>query len=366
MRIIARYITKEILLAFFAVTGILLFIVLTNRFAVYLAKAATGELPISFVCYIVGLFIPELLSYLIPLGLLIGILFSFGRLYAESEMTVLLACGVSKKYLIKLTLFVALIIAMLTAILTLWVVPKAALARQAILVKAETFALSQSLASQQFQTFGDGKLIFYLEDASGKPEKLSGAFIAERPLPVANRESGWTLITAHQGAIKQDEETGNMYLVLRDGHRYQGLPGAANYSVTDFKEYGRSIVIETSAEAIKGDSLRDKDTRALLDSTEAEDATELQWRLSLPLSVLILALIAVPLAEVKPRQGRFGRFLPALMIYIIYYNAFTICRRWVAAGVLPSFIGVWWVHAVAFLIGLGLVAKDCGWLRRKV
>lgn len=366
MRIITRYITKEILSAFLAVTGILLFIVLTNRFAVYLAKAATGELPISFVCYIVALSIPELLSYLIPLGLLIGILFAFGRLYAGSEMTVLLACGVSKKFFIKLTLFVALIISMLTAALTLWMVPKAALARQAILVKAETIALSRSLVSQQFQTFGDRRLIFYLEDASGKPEKLSGVFIAEKPLSVPKGESEWTLITAHQGAIKQDEETGNMYLVLRDGHRYQGLPGAADYSVTDFQEYGRSVEVEVYTGTIKGDSLRDKGTLALLHSTEAEDAAELQWRLSLPLSVLILALIAMPLAEVKPRQGRFGRFLPALMIYIIYYNAFTICRRWVVAGVLPSFIGVWWVHAVAFLIGLGLIAKDCGWLRRKI
>jgi len=364
MRIISRYVTKEIVLAFLTVTGILLLIVLGNRFAVYLAKAATGELPVSFVFYIVGLFVPELLSYLIPLGLLIGLLFALGRLYIDSEMTVLFACGVSKKYFIKLTFCIAMVIALITAFLTLWVVPKAAIKRQAILAKAETFAISQSLASQEFQPFGTEDFIFYLEDATNKPEQLAGVFIAERPSLDAHREQ-WTVITAEKAAIKQDEKTGNLYLILKDGHRFQGLPGAFDYSVTDFAEYGRSMQVETSIESIKGDSLRDKGSIELFNSKEPEDAAELQWRLSLPLTVLILALMAVPLAEVKPRQGRFGRFLPALVIYIVYYNAFTICRRWVAAGVLPSFIGVWWVHLVAFLIALGLIAKDCGWLRRK-
>ena len=365
MKIISRYITKEITSAFLTVTGILLLIVLGNRFAVYLAKAATGELPASFVFYIVGLFIPELLSYLIPLGLLIGLLFALGRLYVDSEMTVLFACGVSKKYFIKLTFFIALVIALITAFLTLWVVPKAAIKRQAILAEAETFAISQSLASQQFQRFGSGDFIFYLEDASNKPEKLSGVFIAERPSSLSINDP-WTVITAKKAAIKQDEKTGDLYLILKEGHRYQGAPGKADYSVIDFQEYGRSMSVETSIESIKGDSLRDKSSSELLKSSESEDAAELQWRLSLPLSVLILALMAIPLAEVKPRQGRFGRFLPALVIYIVYYNAFTICRRWVAAGILPSFIGVWWVHLIAFLIALGFIAKDCGWLRRKV
>ncbi len=150
--------------------------------------------------------------------------------------------------------------------------------------------------------------------------------------------------------------------MLKDGYRYEGLPGKADYKVVRFKEYGRAI--SESKALTENDSLRIKSTALLLKSRDPTEVAEFQWRLSLPLSVLILGLIAVPLARVKPRYGRFAKFLPAIAIYIIYYNLFTVSKRWVAASVLPGSIGVWWVHGLFFLFGLGLIAKDSGWYLR--
>lgn len=359
MRIIASYITKEIFWAFIVITAILFLIVLSNRFAVYLAKAATGELPVGLVFQIVGLYTPELLSYLIPLGLFVGILFAFGRLYADSEMTVLSACGISLKYIIQLTLSFACVVMLVTALLTLWLVPKITVLREQALSKGESIGVMQSMLPQRFQIFSGGKLVFYLEDTSNKEDNLKGIFIAERPTDISNTSDTWTLITAEDARFKRDEKTNQSYIVLKDGQRYQGLPGAADYKVIRFKEYGRTIPQETGP--TESNTLRLKNTTLLLKSSNPEDAAEFQWRLSLPLSVLILALIAVPLARVRPRHGRFAKFLPAIVIYIVYYNLFTVSRRWVAASVLPSFIGVWWVHALFFLIGLGLIAKESGW-----
>lgn len=362
MRIIARYITKEIFWAFLVITTILFLIVLSNRFAAYLAKAATGELPVGLVFQIVGLHTPELLSYLIPLGLFIGLLFAFGRLYADSEMTVLSACGISLQYIIQLTLTFACIVMLVTALLTLWVVPKITTLREQAISEGGSIGVMQSMIPQRFQIFSGGKLVFYLEDTSNKEDNLKGIFIAERPMNIANAEDPWTLITAEDARFKRDEKTNQSYIVLKDGHRYQGLPGAADYKVVRFKEYGRAIPQETGPS--ESDTLRLKNTTLLLKSQNSEDAAELQWRLSLPLSVPILALIAVPLARVRPRHGRYAKFLPAIAIYIIYYNLFTVSRRWVAASVLPSFVGVWWVHGLFFLVGLGLIAKDSGWYLR--
>jgi lipopolysaccharide export system permease protein len=268
--------------------------------------------------------------------------------------------------MIRLTLSIAGIVMIATSILTLWLVPMMTTFRDKALSQGEVLGMMQSMLPQHFQTFGDGKLIFYLESVSPihKSDGLEGVFIAERPTGISNTEKGWALITAEKAEIKQGETDGHLYLILKEGHRYQGIPGAANYSTIDFKEYGRSIM-PVESQTTKGDSLRAKKTWELFSSVDPEDAAELQWRLSLPLTVPILALIAVPLAYVRPRQGRFAKFLPALVIYIIYYNLFTVCRRWVASGVLPSYLGVWWIHLIFLFVGLGLIGKETGWFRRK-
>lgn len=362
MRIIARYITKEIFWAFIAITAILFLIVFSNRFAASLAKAATGELSMRLVFKIVGLYTPELLSYLLPLGLFMGLLFALGRLYADSEMAVLSACGIGFRYIIQLTLAFSLFIALFTMLLTLWVVPKMTALREHVISKGESLGVVQSMLPQRFQTFAGGKLVFYLEDTANKKEGVKGIFIAEQPTNVSGAFDSWTLITAENAYFKQDKKNNQSYIVLKDGYRYEGLPGKADYKVVRFKEYGRAI--SESKALTENDSLRIKSTALLLKSRDPTEVAEFQWRLSLPLSVLILGLIAVPLARVKPRYGRFAKFLPAIAIYIIYYNLFTVSKRWVAASVLPGSIGVWWVHGLFFLFGLGLIAKDSGWYLR--
>jgi lipopolysaccharide export system permease protein len=369
MSLIARYITKEVLWNSLVITGILLLVVLSNRFAIYLAKAATGELPIGLVFQIVVLYIPELLSYLIPLGFFMGILFAHGRLHVDSEMIVLAACGIGWRAIIQMTLLLALFILLLTAALTLWAVPHVADIREQALSKGEAFGVMQSLLPGRFQTFAEGKLVFYLEDAAPKQETLKGIFIAERPEQTKSDSKnnqvmphGWALITAEQAHIKRDPISHDYYVVLKNGDRYQGLPGSADYTLVQFQEYGRLIPKEH--ESTQNDALRLKNTSTLLHSSLKEDAAELQWRLSLPLTVPILALIAIPLACVHPRFGRFAKFVPAIAIYILYYNLFTISKRWVTAGTLSTMLGVWWVHVIFIALGLILIGKESGWFQR--
>ena len=89
-----------------------------------------------------------------------------------------------------------------------------------------------------------------------------------------------------------------------------------------------------------------------------EARAELQWRIAIPLSLPFLVLIAVPLSAVDPRQGRFGRMLPALLLYLGYFLLLLASRRVMEDGKLPSYIGLWWVHVVMLLVGTGLIAKD--------
>ncbi len=370
MRIIARYITKEILCAFAATLGLLFLILLSNRFAFYLGKAASGALPLTLVLEMLLLYSPELLSYLIPLSLYVAILLALGRLYNDSEMTILSACAIPLHSVFQWILSIALGVAFLTACLTLWLVPRVALWREALLSQQE-FAMMRSLMPQRFQSLANEQLIFYLEEVS-KEGLLKGVFIAERPLALAAdlETRPWVLMSAATAALQAAAPTlqspeqmtqsvpDALYLVLHDGHRYQGVPGRADYKVIHFEEYGR--LLEPPNPSLMGDpsNLRLKNSLALCNAVDPESAAEWQWRLSLPISVFVLAMMAIPLAYLNPRQGRFARFLPAIILYVVYYNLFTVCRRWVAMETLPSFIGVWWVHLTFVGIAWILLWQD--------
>lgn len=374
--IIVRYITKEVLATFLAITTILLLIALSNRFAMYLAKAATGELPVGLVFRLVWLYIPELLSFLIPLSFFLAILFAYGRMYADSEMAVLFSCGVSLNYITRITLILAACIMVITGFLSLWVVPTITLYRERVVSEGEALAVIHSLLPGRFQTLETGNMVFYIEDIAAKEKSkeksIKGVFIAEQPMQSSPKNDGqgqgkktqdmWTLITAEEALIERSPKSKDFYLVLKEGHRYQGVPGAGNYTVVNFKEYGRSVQRQNAG--IIPETQKLKSSNALFRSASLEDAAEFQWRLSIPLSVLILALMAVSLSRVNPRHGRFAKFLPAIVLYIIYYNLFTLSKRWIISKVLPVGLGVWWVHAVFLMIGLLWLAKESGGLKQ--
>jgi lipopolysaccharide export system permease protein len=356
--IIARYITKEVLLTFFAITGTLLLIAISNRFAVYLGKVVTGELPLSLVFRLVLFYIPELLSFVIPLSFFIALLFAYGRLHVDNEMTVLFACGFSWAFISRITLFLSIFLMLVVGALTFWLVPQMAVYREQASSDGEALAVLQSVVPGRFQAASEGKMVFYLEDISSKGKTLEGVFIAEQPSINSKETDVWTLITAESAHVTQEPKTNDFYLVLNKGYRYQGNPGTADYTMIQFEEYGRAV--KQKPETPKNEEIKIKSSFSLLRSLDREDVAEFQWRLSIPLSLPILGLLAIPLANVRPRQGRFAKFLPAIILYIVYYNLFTLAKRWIASGVLPSVVGVWWVHAIFLALALILLAKESG------
>lgn len=355
--IVARYITKEVAWTFLAITAILLLIALSNRFAAFLAKAATGELPIGLVFRLVWLYIPELLSFLIPLSFFLAILFAYGRMHADSEMTVFAACGMSSVHISRFTLILSLLVMLIVGWLCLFLVPALAEHREKAVSEGEALAVIQSTLPGRFQMFGEGNLVFYLEDMDSKSNKLKGVFIAEKPEQEKNK-GAWTLISAEEAHVEREAKTKDFYLVLKQGYRYQGKPGTGDYHIIKFAEYGRAV--QQQMAPASSELLRTKQSSTLAESSALEDLAELQWRLSIPLSVPLLALLAIPLARVSPRHGRFAKFLPAILLYIVYYNLFTLSKRWIVSQVLPSFIGVWWVHLSFFALALGLWIKESG------
>lgn len=358
--IIFRYLAKEVYSTLLASTLVLLLVLTSNQFIHYLTQAAAGVIPLRTVMQMMSLQLPLLLPILLPLGLYLGILMGYGRLYAEREMTVLSACGFSKAQLIGMTLTLAAVVAIVIAILTLWIQPISEEYKRQVLIDAATTSPMERLFAGKFQSLGDkNKLVFYAENLSRDHKRLENIFAAQPP---QKEEDGWMIVKAATGEQMLDTNSGDKFIVLHQGYRYQGKPGRADFQVLKFDSYGiriqqDSIPGKDRVEALSTGNLWQKrnDGPAYL--------AELQWRFSLPLSVFILALIALPLSVVNPRQGRFAQLLPAAILYIGYANLSFAGKAWLEKGQIPSYLGLWWLQLLMFLLAMILVFRFIGWRR---
>ncbi|MCB1827488.1 MAG: LptF/LptG family permease, partial [Coxiellaceae bacterium] len=179
--IIFRYLCKELYSSLLAITLVLLIIFITNQFIHYLKDAASGQITMTAVMQIMSLQIPLLLGYLLPLGLYLSILISYGRLYVDHEMTVLSSCGMSRAQLMGMTTIIALAVMFIVAALMLWVEPMVQGYRTRILDEAITNASIQKIVPKRFQVLKNHQVL-YADQVSREDQTLYHFFMAKPSL----------------------------------------------------------------------------------------------------------------------------------------------------------------------------------------
>jgi lipopolysaccharide export system permease protein len=350
--IVFRYLSREVLLTLSAVSAVLLVIIMSGRFIKYLAQAASGALDPSVLFLIMGFRMPGFLELILPLGLFLGILLAYGRLYLDSEMTVLAATGMSQQRLLAYTLAPATLVAVVVAWLSLGLAPQGVTQVAKILNEQDALTEFDTLVPGRFQAMRSGTRVTYTQEMSEDRSQLGGIFISEKRLSKAgDKERGITVLVADKGR-QEIQPDGSRYLILENGYRYDGNPGAADYRAIKYDTYGVLLVKpEVSSDISEREALP---TRELIGSDEPRRQAELQWRISIPLLVFVVTLLAVPLSRVNPRQGRFLKLLPAILLYMAYLSLLIAARGALDKGKIPMSIGLWWVHGLFLLIGLML------------
>ena len=354
--IVFRYLSREVLVTLSAVSAVLLVIIMSGRFIKYLAQAAQGVLDPSVLFLIMGYRMPGFLQLILPLGLFLGILLAYGRLYLDSEMTVLSATGMSNRRLLGYSMAPAAIVAVIVAWLSLGLAPQGVAEVAKIFNQQDAMTEFDTLVPGRFQAMKDGSRVTYTEGLSDDRGQLAGVFISEKRMQrqvegEKPKQSGITVLVAEKGrqVIQAD---GSRYLILENGYRYDGNPGQADYRATQYETHG-VLLPKPSVSAEIGER-EAVPTRELIGSDEPRYQAELQWRLSIPLLVFIVTLLAVPLARVNPRQGRFLKLLPAILLYMAYLALLFGARGQLDKGKIPMELGLWWVHALFLLIGAAL------------
>lgn len=350
--IVFRYLAREVFITLAAVSTVLLVIIMSGRFIKYLAQAAQGLLDPGVLFLIMGYRIPGFLQLILPLGLFLGILLAYGRLYLESEMTVLTATGMSQSRLLGYTLIPALLIAVLSGLLSFSLTPMGVREVAAILQDQDALTEFDTLVSGRFQSMKDGARVTYTEDLANGREELRGVFISDLGKDSKGQDNKISILTAPSGH-QQIREDGSRYLILEDGWRYDGNPGEADYRMVSYETY--AILLPKPSVGLASSARESMRTSELLASDVPRMKTELHWRLSIPVLAFVVTLLAVPLARVNPRQGRFLKLLPAIFLYMAYLGLLIAMRDALDKGRMPVALGMWPVHALFLLIGLGLL-----------
>jgi lipopolysaccharide export system permease protein len=341
LTIIDRYVLREVLWSWLAVTGVLSAVLVANQLAQILGQAAARGYPQAVILHLIGLMSVQNFTVIVPVGLLLGLVLALGRLHHENEMAALNACGVGPTRLLWSVGLLAVGVTLGLSWLTLWVAPQAFSQVEDIRRQALRAAQFGQLEPGKFHTLARGTVAFYAESADADGV-LRHVFVERHVGPSVQ-------VVLAERAVQRIEQEGNLHvLVLYDGDRYEATPGQASIRQVHFAEHG--IPVAVSAQVATSTRVEARSTGDLFRDSSPKAQAELQWRLSLPVMTLILALLAIPLAVLQPRQGRYARLGTVILLYFVYSNLVSAARTWLEKGWLPPIIGLWWVHIVVLLL----------------
>jgi len=350
--IIFRYLSREILSVTLAVCIVLLLVLISGRFVDYLGNALTGNMDPEVIFAVIGYRIPGFLELTIPLAFFLAILLTFGRLYVENEMSVLRACGISEMKLLSFAMVIATCLSLLVGWLSLVVTPVGIEKAEAIFTIQEQKSELDRLTAKKFYSLRGGRGVTWVESVSEK-QALQGVFMSATVGSADSSDNSLVVLVAEQGTQQITETTDDRYLILKQGYRVEGVPGRSDYQITYFDEYGTRL---EPPEELSEDTVTDAMTTAdLLASSDIEHQVALQWRLSIPLMMLVVTLLAVPLSRIDPRSGRFARVLPAVLLYFIYLVSLNAMRGAIESRAVPIEWTLLPVHLVFLLMALILL-----------
>lgn len=342
--ILRRYVLRETLQTWLVVTLVLFFILVTSQFAAVLGEAAANKLPRTAIFQVLGLTSVQYLTILLPVSFFLAVTLALARLYHDSEMAAMMACGVGPGQLYRAVLKLGAGLALLAAVLALVVSPFAFRQVEDFAAEAKRDASLGLVAAGRFVSFADGAAALYAE--SQTPDRhLHNVFVQRR-----NRDRVEVIVADE--AWQEDAGDGVRVLTFARGHRYEGEPGDARFRLVEFAEHG--IPFELPARDPAKKSTRSRSTMSLFRSSSLADRAEFHWRVGVPLTLLVLTILAVPLAKTEPRKGRFAGIASAVLVYLIYANLLTAGRGWLRRGQIPEEFGLWWIHGL-FLLAAGLL-----------
>ena len=304
-----------------------------------------GRMPAGLISTQVLFHMPVILGNILPLAGFVAVMWVLGRLYRDQEMAVMRSSGFGWKQLMKPLMVLMLPLAGFLLVLGLSIGPRAAQMAEDQLREAFLSAVVWGLQPGKFHVLRKGELVIYAESIDEDGATLRNIFIKQKQ---EIREQIWV---ASKGRYWVDGESGDHFLILEDGKITDLEPGKLDLRVLHFVRNDLRLPQREIQQKREKPKINLMSSGELLNETAPEFSAELQWRLAPALTVIVLAFLALPLSHSQPREGRGVRVMLGILVYLVYGNLLYLCKSWIASGVLPASIGMWWVHIIFLSIG---------------
>ena len=339
-----RALVREFASTGFFVFAILLAIIALTQLIRLLGESVGGSLPVDAVLVLLGFSALNYLPILLSISLFLSVLLTLSRSYSDSEMVVWFSSGMSLMRWIRPVMWYALPVVSLIALLSLVLAPWAMSKADDIRLKLESRDDIAVAAPGTFRESKQADRVFFLENVAPGNNRVGNIFVQS----VQQGKVG--TMVAKQG-LQEIAANGDKFIVLLNGTRHEGTPGQLDYKIVEFERY--AMRVETGES--KKNTLNPKaySTLYLLQNRTSWNLAELNWRFGLPISALILAVLAIPFSFVNPRAGRSFNLISAFVLYMLYNNLISVINSWVGQEKVAEGTGLLGIHGI--MIALILV-----------
>lgn len=340
-----RYIIRELIKPFLVVVMILTGLFACFSSARFLAQAVTETLGVYGMLKLVWLKTVIALEVLVPIALYVAVIIGLGRLHSDQEIIAIRSVGISGNSIVKAVFLLALPIAVISGIISMFGRPWAYQESHIMDARAQAELNTDRFQAGRFYGNEDSGRVVYIQKKEGSNGEMRNVF------HFINKGDRSEVVLAKRAYREQTSTNRQARLELYDGIMYRLM----HYSRDDSEVHFNKMVYYTSASKEVGFKRTAAPTLELLYSSDPRDIAELQWRLSRPLATILLALIAVPLSRTSPRQGRGEKTFTAALVFAIYYNLSGLAQTWVEQGTVPPFPGVWWLEALMLIVVIAIM-----------
>ncbi len=356
--VLDRYLIREITKPIVVVCSILVFIFAGYKAANYLDDAVSGLLPKETVLLLILLKLAIAMEVLLPTTLFLSVVFTLGRLHRDSEILALHAAGISDLRITRSVLCLAVVVAALSVVLSLFVRPWAY--QKGYQLKSEAkaeFDLGR-MEPTTFYQIGEHHRVFFAERIDQKRRRAENVFI------YSEVDSSMRVIWAKEARQAEDPATGRTFILFMDGYVYEFSMENEDGRVIRFSRSTASLWPEDITPENK---IKAEPTAQLTAVHSPEALAELQWRISTPISAVLLALLGVFLSRTSHRQGKYDKVVLAIAIYAAYYNLVVVARTWVEQGRVGGMPGLFWVQGILALVVSALLLREAvpQWRRQR-
>ena len=340
---IAKYLLRNLITFFLAIAFIIGLIVFGNQFVLTFQESFERGIPIQELAPLISFNMIRDVPIILTLSIFLAVIVTISQLYKNSEAIFLNSIGLGDRSFLAIFQPFFIVLFLFILLLTLYLVPWAKQQKSIAEEVSKNASEFSFITEGKFESFKRGDIVFYASEAlsinedGGQNMQEIFIYAYDDDLPV--------IVLAPEGNKYIDTISKSTYLRLKNGLRYQGLPGDENVSILNFVTYDLEIV---SGEVVKKISnfteIEEKSTLDLIKKGGLLSIAEVQWRFSLPISMLILVVYGVYLGKTSPRSSKGINLLIGIVIFMLYNNGLLVAKNSIEGGYLNPLIGMWVIH----------------------